>query len=61
MVVGRDLSALRSSLSSVTSKAEAAMATVETVREELLRTAKDANHATGKVDELGLEVSTQQR
>lgn len=57
LVVGRDLSALRSSLSSVTSKAEAAMATVETVREELVRTAKDSNHASGKVDELGLELS----
>ena len=57
MVVSGDLKALRGSLAAVTSKAEAAAATVTALQEELTETSKDSHRSAGKIAVLEVEVS----
>lgn len=57
VVVSRDLVALRGSLAAVTSKAEAAVAMVTALQEELTRTSQDSHRSAGKVAALETEVT----
>lgn len=58
LVVSRDLGALRGSLAAVTSKAEAAAATVTALQEELTSLTQDSHRSAGKVATLEMEVSS---
>ncbi|MPC16976.1 hypothetical protein E2C01_009820 [Portunus trituberculatus] len=58
LVVSRDLGALRGSLAAVTSKAEAAAATVTALQEELTSLTQDSHRSAGKVATLEMKVSS---
>ncbi|XP_063845737.1 uncharacterized protein LOC135091738 [Scylla paramamosain] len=58
LVVSRDLGALRGSLAAVTSKAEAAAATVTALQEEITSLTQDSHRSAGKVATLEMEVSS---